>query len=38
LKFPTGLRFYCGVILPLIIAAVLVIGILEKFWPNVLPF
>lgn len=38
LKFPTGLRFYCGVILPLIIAAVLVIGIMEKFWPNVLPF
>jgi neurotransmitter:Na+ symporter, NSS family len=38
LKFPAGLRFYSGVILPIIIAAVLVIGILEKFWPNVLPF
>lgn len=38
MKFPAGLRFYSGVILPIIIAAVLVIGILEKFWPNVLPF
>ncbi len=38
MKFPAGLRFYCGTILPLIIGFVLVVGILEKFWPNVLPF
>jgi len=38
MKFPSGLRFYSGVILPLIIGFVLVVGILEKFWPNVLPF
>jgi NSS family neurotransmitter:Na+ symporter len=38
MKFPTGLRFYCGVILPIIIAFVLVVGIVSKFWPGVLPF
>jgi len=38
MKFPSGLRFYCGVILPIIIGFVLVVGIMEKFWPNVLPF
>jgi len=38
MKFPSGLRFYSGVILPLIIAFVLVVGVLEKFWPDVLPF
>jgi NSS family neurotransmitter:Na+ symporter len=38
MKFPSGLRFYCGVILPIIIAFVLVVGVLEKFWPNILPF
>ena len=38
MKFPAGLRFYCGTILPLIIGFVLVVGILEKFWPDVLPF
>jgi NSS family neurotransmitter:Na+ symporter len=38
MKFPAGLRVYCGVVLPIIIALVLVIGIMEKFWPNALPF
>lgn len=38
LKFPAGLRFYSGVVLPIIIGLVLVIGIMEKFWPAVLPF
>lgn len=38
MRFPSGLRFYCGVILPIIIAFVLVVGVLEKFWPGVLPF
>ncbi|MFW6055789.1 MAG: sodium-dependent transporter [Chloroflexota bacterium] len=31
MKFPAGLRFYCGVILPLIIAVVLVVGYLQLF-------
>ncbi len=31
LKFPTGLRFYCGVVLPLIIAIVLVVGYVQLF-------
>ncbi|HHE41283.1 MAG TPA: sodium-dependent transporter, partial [Dehalococcoidia bacterium] len=31
LKFPAGLRFYCGVVLPLIIAVVLVVGYLQLF-------
>jgi len=31
MKFPSGLRFYCGVILPLIIAVVLVVGYLQLF-------
>ena len=31
LKFPTGLRFYCGVILPIIIAVVLVVGYVQLF-------
>ncbi len=38
LKFPRSLRFYCGVILPIIVAVVLVVGILEKFAPGVLPW
>ncbi len=31
MKFPSGLRFYCGVVLPLIIAVVLVVGYLQLF-------
>ena len=31
MKFPSGLRFYCGVILPLIIAVVLIVGYLQLF-------
>jgi neurotransmitter:Na+ symporter, NSS family len=31
LKFPVGLRFYCGVILPIIIAVVLVVGYVQLF-------
>jgi len=31
MKFPAGLRFYCGVILPLIIAVVLVVGYVQLF-------
>lgn len=38
MRFPSGLRFYCGVILPLIIAFVLVVGILSKFAPQMLPW
>ena len=38
LKFPRSLRFYCGVVLPIIIGFVLVVGIVSKFWPGVLPF
>ena len=38
LKFPRSLRFYCGVILPIIVGFVLVVGIVSKFWPGVLPF
>ena len=38
MKFPSGLRFYCGVILPLIIAFVLVVGIISKFAPQILPW
>jgi len=38
LKFPRSLRFYCGVVLPIIVGFVLVVGIVSKFWPGVLPF
>ena len=31
LKFPSGLRFYCGVVLPIIIAVVLVVGYVQLF-------
>ena len=31
MKFPAGLKFYCGVILPLIIAVVLVVGYVQLF-------
>lgn len=31
MKFPTGLKFYCGVILPLIILVVLVVGYVQLF-------
>jgi len=31
MKFPAGLRFYCGVILPIIIVVVLVVGYVQLF-------
>jgi len=31
MKFPVGLKFYCGVVLPLIILVVLVVGYVQLF-------
>lgn len=38
MRFPEGLRFYCGVILPIIIFVVLVVGMISLFAPGVLPW
>ncbi len=38
MRFPEGLRVYCGVILPIIIFVVLVVGMIGKFAPDLLPW
>ena len=38
MRFPAWLRFYCGIILPVIVFLVLVVGVIGKFAPAVLPW
>jgi len=38
MRFPEGLRIYCGIVLPIIIFVVLVVGMISWFAPELLPW